>query len=287
MCTFRFNFLKNLTTPQFWLASTGMGLIVIHLNVAWRSEEFDFLGLSVLFWLAVSSLLWEKRYSLNFKSDLFSSLFGFTILTLLLIKSLFLTGGSYFPRIFPITSALGLALVASSFRGLKQYWRELLILFFLGGFEVVFSMLTAFNPSFLTAKFATYFLWYCGFNVTQQGTKIYLPTGVVYVDHGCSGLSAMIYLFSLAMLCLLFFSFTQKTKIILPIIAVVLGFLVNVIRVVLMTILVAAKQQEAFHYWHEGEGSLMFSLFSVLLFGVACMFCLRLEESKNYQSKGD
>jgi hypothetical protein len=37
---------------------------------------------------------------------------------------------------------------------------------------------------------------------------------------------------------------------------------------------VALSQQEAFEYWHQGDGSLIFSMIGVLLFGLLCHFLL-------------
>jgi len=43
-----------------------------------------------------------------------------------------------------------------------------------------------------------------------------------------------------------------------PIVAVLVAFVVNGVRVALMAILVAYSSQEAFEYWHTGTGSEIF-----------------------------
>jgi exosortase/archaeosortase family protein len=48
-----------------------------------------------------------------------------------------------------------------------------------------------------------------------------------------------------------------------------------------MAILVAQQQMAAFDYWHEGDGSLVFSLIAVLLFGLFCWFLLGRTEIRN------
>ena len=264
--------------PSFWVAAIGVCLGAISLNVAFRANDFSLLGLSVLFLLAVSSQLWERRDRLNFDSGVFVSFFGASLLALLSVKSLYLTGGNFFPCLFPFFSAFGLALIASGFKGLKQYWQELLLLLLLAVPNVLASWLVDYHPSLLTAKFASYFLWYFGFDVTRQGASIYLPTGAVNVYAGCSGLETMLYMLSLSLLTLAIFPAKRYQKVLVPVVAVLLGFLVNSARVSLMAILVASGDQQAFGYWHGGEGSFVFSAIGSLLFGMFWVFLINRNE---------
>jgi cyanoexosortase A len=67
-------------------------------------------------------------------------------------------------------------------------------------------------------------------------------------------------------------------KILVPVLAIFLAFVVNGVRVALMAALAASSKPEAFEYWHKGNGSLMFSLIAVLLFGLFCLFLIRQQE---------
>jgi exosortase/archaeosortase family protein len=69
-------------------------------------------------------------------------------------------------------------------------------------------------------------------------------------------------------------------KIVVPIIAVLIGFIVNAARVALMAVLVSLSQPEAFKYWHEGNGSVIFSMIAVFIFGLFCWFAI-LQEPQN------
>jgi cyanoexosortase A len=116
-------------------------------------------------------------------------------------------------------------------------------------------------------------LWYTGFEVKRQGLFLFLPTGRVEVYGACSGLHSVLQMLNISVLFLLLFpvrSHLQKLFCIL--FAVVLGFFVNAIRVALMAILIAFSNKQAFEYWHGGDGSLVFSMISVLLFGCFCWF---------------
>jgi exosortase/archaeosortase family protein len=75
--------------------------------------------------------------------------------------------------------------------------------------------------------------------------------------------------------------FNQKIhKIFIIIFAIVTGFLVNVVRVSLMAILAAASKPEAFDYWHEGDGSLIFGMIAVGIFGLFYMFLLKQDDAQ-------
>jgi len=77
------------------------------------------------------------------------------------------------------------------------------------------------------------------------------------------------------------FTTTSFKKILVLLVAVLVGFIVNGVRVALMAVLVALSQQDAFEYWHQGDGSLIFSMIGVLLFGLFCHFLLLQSASEN------
>lgn len=269
-----FPLVKPLNNSKFWLVGIASGLIAIHLNITWKSGQLDFWSVSVLFWVAVCSLVWKKRHTLSLKAGLSSSFLGTLLIAAVLLKS---TRFNYsFPYVSPLISAVGLGLLGSGFKGLKQYWQELLILFFLGVPQL--TLLGLIDITGFTAKFAAFVLWYLGFEVSRQGVNVNLTTGSVAVYPGCSGLESILYLLRLAALFLVVFPTDSSKKIIVPVVAIFLGFVVNGIRVALMAILVASSNHQAFEYWHQGDGALIFSLISVLIFGLFCLFMLRLDK---------
>ncbi|MEM8778093.1 MAG: cyanoexosortase A [Cyanobacteria bacterium P01_G01_bin.49] len=275
-----------LTSSQFCLLATGSGLLAIHLTLSYRSGNSSSFALSLLFWLAVTSSVWNQRHRLKLKSGFFPSFLGLLMIAILLIRSLTLPTPSFL-GVFPFLSFLALGLLASGFKGLNQYWRELTVLFFLRLPEVFLEPII--DISFLSAKFATLILWYAGFDVYRQGTEVLLPNGGVNVTISCSGFGAILHLLGLAVLFLVMFPLEGlKKKIIVPLVAISIAFIVNGFRVVLLAIFANAHNQKALNLWHTGEGSLVFSLISVILFGLFCYFLLQLESrevSKTEQGK--
>jgi cyanoexosortase A len=269
---------QRLKTSPFWLLTIGSGLMAIHLTLVWRADNPNTIGTSILFWSAVASLVWQRRDDLKLESGVFASLVGFLLIAVILIRSASIPLGGNFFDLIPVLSGLGLGLLASGFQGLKQYWTELVALFFIGAPRLLEPWIVDISP--ITAKFSAFILWYSGFEAKLNGVYISLPTGTVEVYPGCSGIETMIHLSGLALLFLLMFPTNWIQKIFVPIVALSIGFLVNGFRVMLLAILVAQNNTEAFEYWHHRDGSFVFSIIAVLLFGLFCWFLLQHNDHK-------
>lgn len=177
---------------------------------------------------------------------------------------------------------LGFGLLASGVKGLRQYWRELVVVFLLALPQMYLSGVIdkLVGVSIAAAKFSTAVLWYLGFEVFRQGVDVVLPTGAIKIHAGCS-VDPILTLLRLAVLFLVMFPIDGIKRILVPLVAVVLTFIVNGIRITIMAFLVAFSHHEAFAYWHTGSGSQVFSMISILGFGWFCRLLLRQAESKN------
>ncbi|MEQ8752845.1 MAG: cyanoexosortase A [Coleofasciculus sp. G1-WW12-02] len=285
--------LQRLKIPPYWLLAIAAGLVAIYMTLGWKAGDEAQLGMSVLFWLAVGSLLWGKRHELNLESGVLPSIAGALVIAFVLwdsarMSTLTLNNGvqrlAPLLRLLPFISAIGVGLLASGFKGLKQYWQELTILFFLGGPSVIASFIPDISP--ITAKFSAFMLWYMGFQVyLYDKVFINLPDGGVKVYHGCSGMEAMTYVLGLSVICLIMFPIAGRKQYFVPIMALIVGFVVNSFRVALMAVLANAQNMEAFKYWHEGEGSLVFGMISVMVFGVFYWLLLRMEDASSPETE--
>ena len=268
---------KLFLDSKFWLLAIATGLIVIHLTLEFRNNQSG-LPDTLLYWFAASSLVWKKRHELHLKSGWLGTGLGLCLIAIVLLKSQVLSANvDSFLRVAPLMSAVGLGLMASGVIGLKQYWQEFLILCFMIPHSGVLSQV--FNISALTAEFSVMLLWCLGFDASRQGVYVILPTGSVEVNPGCSGYGSMVQLLGLATLFLLMFPTNRFQKLWIPIVSVLLGFAINGIRVAIMAVLATSQDQAAFAYWHNDEGSLVFSLISVLLFGLLCYFSIQQEQT--------
>ncbi|WP_040629718.1 cyanoexosortase A [Fortiea contorta] len=279
------NSLKRKPT-QFLLLAIATALIVIHLAIVWKSKDLSLFFNSVLFLMAISSIIWEKRFNLNLHSEIFSSFFGISLILLISLRVAFIPPSldNIWFSCFPFISALGLALLASGVKGLKQYKNELLALFFLAAPRIFMLLLAPiFDISIFTAKFVNLILWYTGSDVIRSGLTISFPKlgKGIEVYSACSGIEQIIQILGISILFISMFPIKKQQKIIAPIVAITLAFIVNAMRVALMAIFVASGDQKLFSYWHDGEGSQLFPVVSVLLFGCFCwFFFLRNEQEK-------
>lgn len=275
------NSLKLLQSPKYWLLAIATGLIAIHITLTGRSDNIDVFGTSVLFWGTGSVLLWEKKDSLDFESGAVATFVGTLLIALVLLKSVSFSGYDIFLRISPLISTLGVGLIASGFKGLKQYWQELLIVGFIAIPPGLILKLIDVAP--FTAKFTHFILHYLGINVTRQGVHLIIENASLEVASGCTGVTAMLQLLGMAMLVLLMFPTNVPQKILVPISATAIAFVVNGVRVALMTYLLAYYGEKAFEYWHYGDGSLIFSMIGVAIFGLFCWFTVLNDEPNNSQ----
>ncbi|MEG4252265.1 cyanoexosortase A [Microcoleus sp. AT3-A2] len=277
------NSLKHIQEPKYWLLGIASGLIALHLTLTSRTNDTDLFGTMLLFWGVVAFLIWERHESLNFESGVFASFFGTALIALILLKSSSISGYDFFIRATPFLSGISLALLASGTKGLKQYWQELLIL---GYTAIPPGLIGVFvDVALLTAKFSAFLLHYLGFEVVRKGVFLILEKGSVEVYHGCSGVNAMLQLLGLALVFLLMFPTTTGQKIVLPFVAIITAFLVNAARVGLLAVLVSLSQSEAFKYWHEGNGSVIFSMIAVFIFGLFCWFAILKDQPPNQEGQ--
>ena len=277
------NWLKQVQEPKYWLLGIASGLIALHLTLASRTNDTDLFGTMLLFWGVVAFLIWERHESLSFESGVFASFFGGALIALILIKSSSISGYDLFIRSTPFLSGISLALLASGTKGLKQYWQELLIL---GYTAIPPGLIGVFvDVAKLTAKFSAFILHYLGFEVVRKGVLLMLENGSVEVNHGCSGVNVILQLLGMAVVFLLMFPTTVGQKIVVPLVAIISAFVVNAARVSLLALLVSLSQREAFKYWHEGSGSVIFSMIAVFIFGLFCWFAILKDQPPNKEEQ--
>ena len=277
------NGLKHVQEPKYWVLGIASGLIALHLTLAYRTNDTDLFGTMLLFWGVVAFLISERHESLTFESEVFASFFGASLIALILLKSSSISEYDFFIRATPFLSGISLALLASGTKGLKQYWQELLILAYTAIPPGLIGVLV--DLATLTAKFSAFILHYLGFEVVRKGFFLILEKGSVEVYHGCSGANVILQLLGMAVIFLLMFPTTVGQKILVPLVAIISAFVVNAARVALLAVLVSLSQPEAFKYWHEGSGSVIFSMIAVFIFGLFCWFAILKDQPQNKEEQ--
>ncbi|NET10762.1 MAG: hypothetical protein F6K16_39950, partial [Symploca sp. SIO2B6] len=207
-------------------------LIAIHTHLVMRAADLESLNLGIIIWVAVLSQLRERTEPITVGSDRFSTLIGTFLIGTMLLKVPQLSSPGIFLNVLPLFCAVGFALIAVGRSRLSQYWKELAMVAVLAipgekalsqGLEMILMGVTQENLATLTARFATGTLDILGFQVSLQGTEIFLANTVVHVDEGCSGARGMDFLLRLALIALLMFSAQKLQRVIIPLSAIIIA----------------------------------------------------------------
>ena len=264
---------SKIQIPPLILLGIAVALMCIHLGLNLKLGKYSHLAISLVFWLAIASTIRDKYRRLPHASDLLSCGLGTMAIALSLAAVIVVNRGLWL-GFAPCIFLLGLALLASGSKKLRCYFPELIIMLTLGIPKLLLPLIPDISP--ITAKFSAFWLFYSGFNVMLDGTKIILTNGGVEVVPSCSGLNLILYMLSLAVVFLVMFPLSGRgNKIISLGAAMVIGFVVNSVRVALLALLSQNSTLAAFEYWHSQDGALIFVLISVLLYGFFCWLLLR------------
>ncbi|HEY9706133.1 MAG TPA: cyanoexosortase A, partial [Allocoleopsis sp.] len=249
-------------------------LMAINLALMLRlNTDIVRIAIYVVAWCLILINLWSKRRFLQFNSDVFSSFLGLVLIIFVVQKNLFSVRPEPIIEILPFMTGLGLVLIGAGFKGFKQFWLEILILLAICIPEGI-VLEYVIDLGGLTAKFAGLILYRFGFDASLQGHYIILPKGTVEVENGCAGVGSILILWKTAILFLYKFNLSRNKKILIQSVAVVLGFIVNTIRVAIMAFLVTYSTSDKFHYWHDGEGAQIFLFSALLVFGIFGYFMI-------------
>ncbi|MBD1822036.1 cyanoexosortase A [Cyanobacteria bacterium FACHB-DQ100] len=273
---YRARFTQIVNDSNYWLLAIALGLVVLHLQLYWRlSGDFSHLSLEMVEWSALGYSLWQKRDRLLLKREKLSQCVGWFLIALLLVRGLnYQVGYTLLLEVTPLFIGGAIGLIAVGFRQFKYYRRELWIILVMV-IPIHFLMVISeslVDSSVVTAKYAHTLMWYLGFLVERQGTKLIMPTGAVQVYLGCSGLEAILVTLKVAALFLLIFPTTSKQKITVPAIAILSAFIINGFRVMFLAYLVSKKDTASFDYWHGTGGAQVFSMISMTIFTSYCQY---------------
>ena len=265
---------------QNFLALVILGLIfAIYLTIYWRcNEDINRVFVLGVIYACFFFKFYQKQNEISFSSSLWSRLVGLLLIFIPLVRSrfiLFTEEGSafqYLSFLFVFISVVGYLILISGFKGLKQSKQELIflsiasillpfinIIVSIGGNNIKDNFLTV-----ISAKFATFFLWYLGFNPVNQASIISVNGGTIDVIWGCTGWHLFMILLQLSCCVLCLFRSSFKNPLFPFIISFFISFVLSIIRLIIMALVV--KDKVAFDYWHHGEGSSLFTSASMVLF---------------------
>jgi cyanoexosortase A len=259
---------------DYWLAaSSGLGLIYLHLLLTWKfTNNPDQLLLSLIFWGAIVRLIWQKRASLKIQGSWFSGTIGCLLMGLLLSKSISLfPSESEFIRLFPGFAGLALALITTGWK-LSIYRREFAILVLLilppGLLGRILELAVGSSIQKVIAQSAAFVMHYFGVSLISQDITIFFKTGALKIEYACTGIPIWILLVQLSSLIIISLRLRHTEIINMLIMATGLTWALATIRVVIMAAVMT--QPASFDYWHGTAGGQIFSTIAIVLFALCC-----------------
>jgi cyanoexosortase A len=241
-------------------------LVLIHFSLGIYLGKQAYLMMSLLLWGSLYLLLWDRRQFFKKNQDKISRFFGYLIVATLLALSVVHPGEKEL-GFFPLAAFLGWFLIFIGASQAKFYLKEFCILIIFGIPKLIPD--TAFGLAPVTAKFSAYTLWYLGYPVSlSNNIYIQIPNGGVEVIPACSGINLIVHMLSISVIFLCVFPTGRSHTVLFATLAVLLGFLMNVIRVAMLAALSTPQFEQQFHYWHSASGASLFVLLTLIIYGV-------------------
>jgi len=168
--------------------------------------------------------------------------------------------------LFPITSVILLVILLGGFPLLPRFREALYILSLMPVLAWLPRLVPTERLSYSAASFAAFFLRSFGVDIVQTGAKLTVGSSAINVAGPCSGSEIMVQALVVALLALIIFPMPKRwLRLPFLLLAPVLGWVVNGLRVALLAILASFDPMSSvndsgiFGFFHLGEGGMVFS----------------------------
>lgn len=287
---------KTFSGKLYGLIALAALLVAVHISLVLRQpDDSNLINGSILVWFVCGLLVWEKRQQpleknsrwANTWANTGSNILGWGIVAIVLLVSFSLTDYHTFIRFTPFLICLGLGLITAGIGGIQRYKQELAL-----------TLLTALPPGLvhrladweaMTANLSHFLLQSLGFDARlgslQQeilltiGAALPTASNSVIVARDCAGVDIMLQLWVLSIAGIFLLPTNRRQKLIIPVVAVVIAYIINAIRVALLAAIV--PYPAAFSYWHTGQGGFFFPVLAVLIWGLVCKILILRDYSAN------
>jgi cyanoexosortase A len=250
------------------LTGLALALLALHLVLANR-VSFDDLRFALLAAVALIALVSAAPSRISPKPGVAGPLAGFAIIAFGLWR-VCAQPGALIVAISPIFWGLGLVLILSGGSGIAAYWREGLVvagLVVTPFVETLSLELAGLDLAPLSARTTAFLLRLCGWDASARDVIVSLPDASIVVSQGCSGLKTAYFLSAFAVILLLVYpvaGFFRKVTILVS--AAIVGYMVNAIRVAILSRLAAPGHESSFRFWHIQQGAMIFEILAVAVF---------------------
>jgi cyanoexosortase A len=276
------------TARNLWLL---LALLVATQNVTvFHTSQSDTLAiLSVVVWGGALICMEDQLDDLLPQPGFIGLFLGSALLLGVLARSAVILQADGIIFILAPLGGIALTFLCQPWRQLGRFRDSLLCLLLLPLYRFVRLILPDHSLSIITSHTAGFWLSILGLDVVVHGDSVMLPGGGVRVATVCNGIDIISQLTAIGAIFLLAFSLRSLwARIFLFLIAPLIGFLSNTIRVSLLAVLTSQGQHSGFslfEFFHKDAGSLIFAGLAVWLYGSIYMRILERELSLHVVSQ--
>jgi cyanoexosortase A len=274
--------MKNLLPARKDLFFPGVLLLIALTAISIYGDAGDF-AITVLSFLAVISLLLDspEEQLPNSGGSISGNLSAVVASIFFLVAGYSLFDPAVFTRTLPLIFLLAFWFTQTGQQLLHRYWKPLLVLLLLAIPDrtlvtpLLYPFLKLFGwdaMTYPTAYFAAHLTTLTGLPASVSQLDIITEHAVVTIWEGCDAVRNMDFLLRLSIILILTVSIKPSRWLVTILVAVLLGFIINVFRITLLAHIVNNGDFSAFDYWHEGDGSKIFNLIAIILFSVFAYF---------------
>lgn len=268
-------------TPRNLWILLAAALATQNLAVFQSSQNEHTTVFAALIWGGALICLEDQLEELKPQPGTWSLLFGFIIIIWTLIRNAVILHWDGIIFILPLIAGLGLALLCNPITHIGRFRDSLLCLAMLPAYNFILKILPEYPLSVMTAHLAGFWLGILGFDNSVSGRSVMLPTGGVEVLPACNGVDTIAQVICIAIIFQLAFPLRSRlSKMIIFIMAPLIGIASNTIRIAILALCVAngsGKGTGLFKFFHDDFGSLTFSGLAVFALGILFMKLLDRE----------
>ena len=195
---------------------------------------------------------------------------GAALVLAVLWRSQQITNHDVAATLLPLLAGLALALLAAPLRRLASFGPVLLILALPALMRVLEELTPIEKLSLLTARITQLLLLLCNQPAVVSGNVVRLPQGAVQIGGPCSGIGMVTQLIMVAVIFALAFPMRHRWQnAVMLLVAPLLAVIANAFRIAVLAAITASRfagKDWWFEFFHQYEGSLLFSGIGVLLF---------------------
>jgi cyanoexosortase A len=274
-------YVPPLTARNLWLFIAS-AVATQNIVVFYTSQNESITVFSVLIWGGALICMEDLIETLYPKPNPIVAILASTILLFVLFRTSLVLHSDGILFILAPLAAFALVLLIEKPQSILRFRDSLLCMLLFPANALLNRLIPEVPMSLLTAKLSAFWLSILGLDPMVNGRQVFLKGGGVTVLGACNGLDMISQVICISIIFLLAFRLRSLTfRIIILMLAPVIGLISNTLRIALLTLFSANGSGHGYGFWfdffHKDTGSLIFSGLAVFVFGTIYMRFLEHE----------